>query len=207
MTMELNDFLNDLNTADDEVEIIDLCRRTVLHGTPVVFHGKEDDFYSFRKRTAERFGVSFYEVYIVGSAKLGFSPYKRKPFDLDSDIDVAIVSNNLFEEILDEIYKYQMELRASRKAVTREEMKMYHEFLEYVAIGWMRPDKLPLSFRVGELKSDWFRFFLSISNGKSEVGNYKVTAGVFKSYRHLELYTLSCLRTLKKSLSLELRHG
>ena len=64
----------------------------------------------------------------------------------------------------------------------------------------MRPDLLPTSFRIRELKNDWFDFFDSISHGRSEVGNYKVTAGAFKSYEHLERYTLSGLRSLRTKL-------
>lgn len=74
---------------------------------------------------------------------------------------------------------------------------MYHEFLEYVALGWIRPDKLPVSFQMRAFKDNWFEFFRSISNGKSEIGNYQVNAGVFKSYNHLERYTLSGIKDLK----------
>ncbi len=49
----------------------------------------------------------------------------------------------------------------------------------------MRPDKLPTSFQVNFLKSEWFDFFESISNRNSEVVNYKVAAGLFKNYKHL----------------------
>ena len=66
----------------------------------------------------------------------------------------------------------------------------------------MRPDLLPTSFRMKELKRDWFDFFESLSYGKSEVGNYKVTAGVFKTYNHLEKYTVSGLRSLKTKLEI-----
>jgi hypothetical protein len=52
-------------------------------------------------------------------------------------------------------------------------------------------------------KDDWFEFFRSISYGKSEVGNYKVNAGVFKSYQHLEDYTFEGIINLKKSKILE----
>ena len=79
---------------------------------------------------------------------------------------------------------------------------MYHEFLEYVALGWIRPDKLPVSFQMRVFKDDWFNFFRSISGGKSEVGNYQVNAGVFKSYRHLESYTLSGIKDVKKTKEL-----
>jgi hypothetical protein len=68
--------------------------------------------------------------------------------------------------------------------------------------GAAHPDLLPTSFRVLELKRDWFDFFDSISHGKSEVGNYKVTAGAFRSYTHLERYTLSGLRSLRTKLQI-----
>ncbi len=196
----MEEFLATLVTTPDEDGLVDFCRRRALHGTPAVFNGNEDAYYEFRKRIANKFSISFHEVFITGSAKLGFSPYKQKPFDYDSDVDVAIMSAELYDRIMASIHRYQMELRDNRKAVSYDELKGYHKFLEYGAMGWMRPDLLPTSFRVNELKRDWFDFFDSISYGKSEVGNYKVAAGAFKSYFHLESYTLSSLRSLKTKL-------
>jgi hypothetical protein len=196
----VDEFLRELVAIDDDEKLLDMCRRRSLHGTPKVFDGDEGGYYQFRKRIAHKFDISFHEVFVTGSAKLGFSPYKRKLFDFDSDIDVAIVSNALYDRIMSFIHDYQMQLRENRKAVSERELQNYHRFLEYGAIGWMRPDLLPTSFRGRELKRDWFDFFSSISYGKSEVGNYKVTAGVFKSHSHLERYILSGLRTLKSSL-------
>jgi hypothetical protein len=196
----MEDFLAELSALPDDETLLDFCRRRTLHGTPAVFAGREDDYYDFRKRIAQKFEINFHEVFITGSAKLGFSPHKRKSFDYDSDIDVAIISAELYDRVMSSIHKYQMELRDNRKAVSSEELRGYHKFLEYGAIGWMRPDLLPTSFRINQLKSDWFDFFDSISNGKSKVGNYKVTAGAFKSYFHLEQYTLSGLSSLRTKL-------
>lgn len=198
----LDEFLAHLASIKSDDELVDFCRRRTLHGTPAVFSGDEDTFYAFRKRIAEKFKINFHEVFVTGSAKLGFSPHKRKQFDLESDIDVAIISSALYDRIMSSIHDYQMELRENRKAVTDEEIKSYHKFLEYGAIGWMRPDLLPTSFRVDDLKQDWFVFFDSISHGRSEVGNYKVTAGAFKSYTHLERYVLSGLRSLKTNIQI-----
>lgn len=196
----MDEFFSALAAVPDDVALLDFCRRRSLHGTPAVFAGREDDYYEFRKRIAEKFDINFHEVFITGSAKLGFSPHKRKAFDYDSDIDVAIISAALYERVMSSIHNYQMELRENRKAVSFEELRGYHRFLEYGAIGWMRPDLLPTSFRVNHLKRDWFDFFDSLSHGKSEVGNYKVTAGAFKSYFHLERYTVSGLSSLRTKL-------
>lgn len=198
--MTRDDFLLALKVSGDANHLVDTCRRYLLHGTPHVFNGREDEFFEFRRRIADKFEVGFHEVFLVGSAKLGFSPYKEKIFDLDSDIDVVIVSNRLFDSFMDQIGHYQAELRRSRRAVSTRELDGYHQFLEYVAMGWIRPDKIPISFALSNLKDDWFTFFRSISNGKSEVGNYKVAGGVFKSYQHLETYLLDGLREVYQGL-------
>lgn len=202
--MQTGEFQALLKGCATDASLLDFCRRTVLHGTPAVFSGREDDFYSFRKKIAEKFEVSFHEVYIVGSAKMGFSPFKEyKAFDLDSDIDVSIVSNSLFERFMYQIRNFQREYREARHVVTKRELQTYHKFLEYTALGWVRPDKLPVSFQIKELKSDFFEFFDALSYGKSEVGNYKVSAGVFKNYKYLELYILDGIKKAQNNLLVE----
>jgi hypothetical protein len=194
--MSLDEFLAQLNGQSTDAQILDFCRKRVLHGTPSVFAKRDDDFYEFRKKIAVKFEIPFHEVYITGSAKLGFSPFKRKDFDLDSDVDVAIVSPALFERIMSDISEFQWRFKKNRAVVRESELYMYHDFLEYVVLGWIRPDKLPISFQMIAFKNDWFDFFRSISYGNSEVGNYEVNAGVFKSYVHLEKYTYSGIKSI-----------
>lgn len=199
--MDHEAFSVQLHGADTEEKMLDFCRKNMLHGTPHVFGSRDGDFYEFRKRISDKFQIPFYEIYITGSAKLGFSPFKKKVFDYDSDIDVALVSQSLFDKLMSNISDFQMAFRRNRSVVREPELKMYHEFLEYSALGWLRPDKLPVSFQMKAIKDDWFEFFRSISNGKSEVGNYQVNAGVFKSYKHLEAYTMSGIRDIKQRKS------
>ncbi len=186
-------------------EILDFCRQNLLQGIPYVFNGNKEYYYKFRKRIAEHWDIHFQDIHITGSASLGFSIFKQTTFSLDSDIDVAIVSSKLFEEIMGNIHKYQLELRAQRKTVSQQEIKKYHRFLEYVAMGWIRPDLLPTNLieEINFLKDDWTQFFNSISNNKSEVGNYEVNAGVFKSHHHLEEYTLLGLKQIHAPLQTE----
>ncbi|AHK15647.1 hypothetical protein R615_07350 [Thalassolituus oleivorans R6-15] len=197
--VELEGFLENLKEQDTMEKQYDFCRKYVLHGTPHVFEGRDNEFYEFRKRIAQKFDIPFHEIYITGSGKLGFSPFKQKVFDYDSDIDVAIISPGLFQKIMKDISQYQMSFRKARAVVREKELETYHQFLEYVALGWIRPDKLPISFQMRTFKNDWFDFFQSLSYGKSEVGNYKVNAGVFQSYEHLEDYIVSGLVDIKKS--------
>jgi len=202
----MNEFLSGLRNSESEEALIDFCRKQVLHGCPFVFKANEEALYDFRKMIAAHFQVNFLEIYITGSAKLGFSPHKGTIFSLESDVDVAIVSEKLFTEIMDQIHTYQLELRKGRKSISEAELKQYHTFLEYTALGWIRPDKLPTSFKIITLKDNWFNFFRSISNGKSSVGNYEVKAGVFKTYSHLERYLIEGYKQLQNQLKVKETH-
>ena len=203
--MNYEEFNAALTEIENDDGLLDFCRKWVLHGTPHVFQEREEELYDFRKRIAEGLHVSFHEVFITGSAKLGFSPHKGTEFSYDSDIDIAIISPALFESIMKHIYKFQVDLRRSRRAIDERELAMYHDFLEYTAIGWIRPDKLPLSFKINELKNGWFDFFNDLSHGKSEVGNYKVTAGIFKGYYYLEQYIVGGLKSARYKAMMELK--
>ena len=193
-------FYDDLLSLESDDDVIDYTRKRLLHGTPFVFKSREDDFYEFRKRISENFNISYNEVFITGSGHLGFSPHKKTVFSYESDIDVAIVSLNLYNEIMESVRLFQMELRKSRYVITRSQQNNYHKFLEYIAIGWIRPDLLPVKFAPKKIKTEWSDYFKSISYGESEVGDYKVSAGLFKSYFHLEKYTVSGIQSVKASL-------
>ncbi|MHA3104740.1 hypothetical protein [Acinetobacter sp. ANC 3791] len=185
-------------TSLDVSDLLDFCRQNLLQGIPYVFYQNKENYYKFRKRIAEHWDIHFQDIYITGSASLGFSIVKQTDFSLDSDIDVAIVSQKLFDRIMESIHKYQLKLREFRADLTRDQIKKYHIFLEYSAMGWIRPDLLPINLveEVNFLKNDWFNFFDSISNNQSEVGNYEVNAGIFKSHYHLEEYTLLGLKKI-----------
>ena len=131
-----------------------------------------------KAKIAKHFGIGFHEVFIVGSAKLGFSYHKNKDFDYNSDVDVVIVNEKLFDDYYDKICDYQYKLDKNTENVSLDELDKYSSFLQYLVKGWMRPDKLPISFQAYILKKEWFDFFNSISNNKSEVGDYQVKTAI-----------------------------
>lgn len=186
----------------DNDQLLDLCRETLFQGIPYVFNEDKKKFYLFRKRIADYWKVHYHDIHITGSAVLGFSIFKQTDFSLDSDIDVAIISNELFEEIMKDIHKYQLDFRENRALLSKQDISKYHKFLEYIAMGWIRPDLLPTNLieDISILKDNWMDFFKSISNNKSEVGNYEVSAGVFKSNSHLEAYTLLGMKLIHKKM-------
>ena len=188
--MDLNEFNEELLTTNSEKDKLHFIKKYFFHGTPYIFLDKENEYFEFRNRIANNFEVGFHEVFIVGSAKFGFSFFIEQPFNYDSDIDVVIVNEGLFEDYYSKICDYQYKSDRMYRTIHLKETIEYSDFLKYLVKGWMRPDKLPSSFKVDLLKKEWFDFFKSISNGKSEVGDYKVAGGLYKNYKYLEKYYL-----------------
>lgn len=186
----LEEFNSELILLENDDEILNFTRKYVIHGVPHIFQGNEEKFFDFRKTISDKWDVIFNEVFITGSAKLGFSYYKNKKFDENSDVDIAIISPVLFDKVMLGIENFQWKLRNKEITLTEYELKQYNVFLRYLVIGWIRPDKLPVSLTLSDrvLKNDWFDFFKKISNGKSEIGNYQVNAGIYKDYFHFERY-------------------
>lgn len=132
---------------------------------------------NLRQKIADHFGIHTSSVVIVGSAKLGYSISPEKPlrpFADNSDIDVAIVDNRLFEE-------YWLKLcRAKDTVIDWPDLKATQK---YIFRGWIRPDHLPLI----DLRNSWFDFFAELQ--RLEVaGPYPVRGGLYFSMDFLEHY-------------------
>ena len=85
-----------------------LAKVFLLEGTPVVFANSPMKYVIFREQVANRFRVGSQDVCIVGSAKLGFSPTPYKygtTFEENSDVDVVIISNDMFDHGSRELFK------------------------------------------------------------------------------------------------------
>lgn len=193
---KLLQLVSETNNYDGCLKVV---RKYVIHGTPSVFEGREEEYYEFRDTISKHFNIGFHEVLILGSAKLGYSYHKDSVFSEESDIDVALVNEKLFESYYSNVCNYQYSIDKGLITMTQEELKNYGVFLQYLIKGWMRPDKLPTKLQLLSMKEDWFMYFKSISYGKSNVGNYKVNGGLFKSYQYLEKYYTESLMKFRNN--------
>jgi len=192
----LLDLISKSNNFEDRLKIV---RKYLIHGMPYVFDGRENELYEFRDLIAKNFSISFHEVLILGSAKLGYSYHKESSFSLESDIDVALVNENLFEHYFHNICDYQYGIDNGLVTMNQSEKQEYRIFLKYLVKGWMRPDKLPPKLQIKSMKQDWFDFFKSISYGHSSVGDYKVSGGLFKNFDYLEKYYAESLLRIQSN--------
>jgi hypothetical protein len=171
----LNSFREDLNTKNNIV----IAHRRILSGD--CFALTDEQHHSLREAVAHFFKVPAMEVVVVGSAKLGFSIAPKKmyrSFGNESDVDVAIASQHLFDRLWNQTYEYFQENPGSWSNV--------NDFRKYLFEGWVRPDFLPPS-RVFPLSQEWWEFFRGLTSS-DKYGRNKITGALFRSWYYLERY-------------------
>ena len=149
--------------------------------------------YRLRQTVTDFLQVDYSQVFMVGSAKLGFSikPKRRfQPFYDRSDIDIVVVCRELFEEIWREVFRFE---RNGGYWPKLADFKLYH------FQGWIRPDKLPLEPSFA-LTKKWWDFFEKIS-GNGEYGPYKIRGGLYHSRFFFEYYQQKCFDQCRNEVS------
>ncbi len=173
-----------LHTSDEIVE------RRIIFGDSLVLEPVK--YRDLRAAIANNFDINANEVLLVGSAKLGFSiaPHKQyRHFGDSSDLDVAIVSSDLFDKFWKAVYSLW-----KQKVFWENE----NDFKKYLFQGWIRPDKLPnaKSFKMGD---DWWDYFRELTKS-NRFGPYKITGALYKDWDYLQGYQNFSVQNCKDKL-------
>ncbi|WP_155624917.1 hypothetical protein [Burkholderia vietnamiensis] len=182
MEEKIRKFKDDLH-----LETKQLVQKYITTGTSAVLD--EDLLFSLKKDVSDFLEIHPNEVILVGSAKVGFSlaPSKRyRAFGDQSDLDVAIISHNLF----DKIWRSVLEYKYSGRLWDKE-----REFENYFFHGWMRPDKLPPSERF-EFAKQWWEYFSDL-RASEKFGPYKIAGGIYRTWEFLDSYQSVCIEKCK----------
>lgn len=179
----------------EELSDVYLIQKYLCHGNSPILN--EEKLFHIKHKISCKFGIHPNEVILTGSAKLGFSiaPNKNyRDFNEESDIDIAIISNKLFEKFWFDLLEFN--ISTTRK--TTEEQKLYFEFIEYLFKGWIRPDKFPFSFAG---KQEWFKFFNDLTHEIYEYGEHKISAGIYKDFTTFELYNKKNISRVRNEIN------
>lgn len=205
--LEPND-LKSLLLAMDNFDVV--AKVFLLEGTPFVFASSPMKYLIFREQVADRFKIGYQDVCIVGSAKLGFSPSPQKfgkPFAETSDVDVVIISGEMFDHGTHELFKH---LRTSGPEHTYDDKKsvevggrewrMHKEAIRNFVYENFNPSHLPEG---NDLRDDIFNnisstsaLFLAL---EPQVFVSKIRCRIFRHWRAAESYYVNTLRSLKRN--------
>lgn len=169
-----------------------------------LYHSEHDE-YLFKKDLAQSLDVHLRDICIVGSAKLGvsikpdqsqpgFYPFKYFDEDFDkgikdkkSDIDVAVISNELFDRQMLNIYKHTS---CYQELINKSEIKSLGS---YMLRGWVFPKVLPKSYQLdGE--------YLIMKDKYEQLYDREINIGIYKSWYYFEEYHRNNIKNLYLNL-------
>lgn len=109
-----------------------LARLWLSEGIPYAFQASPAIYESVRFWLSTRLeGVHAKEISVTGSARLGWSlaPQKLgKPFDENSDLDIFVVSNPLFQELKNDFYHWSSDFGSGRlRARNKHEQELWND--------------------------------------------------------------------------------
>jgi hypothetical protein len=189
--MELSEFRQKL--MDESID--DILTNVLL--SDFARHVSKEKQDLIKEKIAKTYGVNEenIQLIIVGSAKLGFSISEKKlkdgtmlpryrSFAPTSDIDIAIVSQNIFEVVWNELTKFSV----NNSWFPWDSGKLG----DYLICGWLRPDYFPKERRLRRC-DDWWDTFRSFSADR-RLGRRRVRGGIFYSFEQLKSYQSKALK-------------
>ena len=170
--------------AIDSERNADIVQRYILDQFPFCFHDNPEAFWNLRTEVCRNLDIHPQDVAIVGSAKLGFSLSPKRlgePFGEASDIDLLIVSEDLFEKIWLELIKYRETVVFKLRPDLQSRFKELQRILFF---GLLRMDKLSNDF---DFAKKYWELFNALSVDPA-YGPRPVRAAIYKSWTHACYY-------------------
>jgi len=157
-------------------QVLRIVNRNIFSDDPICFNNKNTSW-ELREEIANYFNISVKRVEIVGSGKIGISLKEEqsgKAFDVKSDIDVLIVSNELMEDAWKDLLRMEFEYYK----LTQPQREFIKECYETIPRGFLSPERLPKEIKFHEY---WWRIFSNVS-GKKKYDYRKIRGRLFKDW-------------------------
>jgi len=190
--------------------LAEVVREHVLSGVPYVFRRNTTDFDLLRDHLRAQLRVPTSNIQVVGSAHTGFSlapnGFPRR-FRADSDVDVAVVSREMFDHIWVTLLGWNY---PRRYRLVQPDRRWSRERQDDLYWGWFTLERLhdeDLSFRgalrpIRDLSTLWFNAFRSLSTYPS-LAPLSISGRLYRTWEHVVLYHVNGLSRIRARLTPE----
>lgn len=112
-------------------ELDSLIARKIYFSYPnKVFIDNEDLQFDIINEISIFFETPFYNIHMVGSSKIGYSPWKNREFiNGESDLDIAIIDINMFKKYMEISYKATKGLNDLTKFKNLQDYEAYKKYI------------------------------------------------------------------------------
>lgn len=195
--MDANDFKNLLIEAQTDEAIDSLVDSLLFQGVPTIFENRHTAFNRLRAAAAKDLGVNRIDVTVVGSARTGFSLNPERllgDFNSQSDIDVLIVSDYLFDQSwMDILTRRWTTVRTSGDVI---ENLNAHRTRGYIYNGWIWPDRIWSALTIG---SAWFDLFNRLPR-QTDIRNHQFHGRLYRTWDHALHYHRRGLQAARRAI-------
>ncbi len=171
----------------------------ITEGIPFAFKRNPLIFEDSRIWIAKHLGTNPENITLTGSSRLGFSLNPRKlgsPYRESSDLDLIIISNELFEAYKEDfkLYVYDINIKLKKKQKINSVSLTNVEYLYHTSknLGFLDQFKFPINRKYATVYKTYDVFWYLIQRMKITPNcpsPYKATARVYKDW-------VSCLNQL-----------
>jgi hypothetical protein len=184
----------ELVEALDARQFAEVVSELILSGVPFAFRNAPGNYQRLLAHLAGRLSVAETDLVLVGSGRVGFSlnpdPNRfGQPFSARSDLDVAVVSQDLFDRAWIDLLRLTDPQLWSRGERIRRSVRE-HRDLHYIHDGRMKPHLLMSITDVADL---WFDAFRS-DPGLEGLAGRELNGMLFRTWAHAEIYYSKGLR-------------
>ena len=166
----------------------------ILENRPVIFND-DNDFIKWKEAFSQLIGIDGKDLCFVGSSAIGFSlnPAKNfKEFSIESDIDIAVVSDHFFE-----LGWFKLRnLGTDYYSLNQKEKNSVNDHKSRLIFwGTIATDKILHLMPFGK------KWIEAISEIRKETGiSNDINLRIYKDYKSLRLYQIDSLKKLKSDL-------
>lgn len=199
--MNSEEFRALLGSQTDQ-ELLDVCLRS--DAAPYVFEPNPEAWSAFRGLMSEKLSCSMDDIRVVGSGRLGFSmkpDQNLRNFSDRSDIDVVVVSNDLFDALWIALLKAYY----PRPPVTFG--GWLAEGRNELYTGWLSPLKIRLDTKIFKntenivgIRALWFDT-LKLASNMPPRRHEDIQCRLYRTWDHAELYHIHSISALRRSLN------
>lgn len=177
----------------------ELVQGYLFTGVPYVFRDVPQAYDFLKNHLSTDLEVSQEAILVVGSARTGFSldPYNfPRRFGSNSDIDVIIIDEQLFDGIWKSLLKWHYPKKTD--TLGHSEFQWIRKRKDDIFWGWLCPDKFSYDgFRLPpelhptrEIAEKWFRTFRSFAQHLRypDLARRQIRGRLYRTVEHASLY-------------------
>ena len=173
-----------------------IASKWIIDRTPHVFQSDRESYLVWKEALAEKIGVDSYGMTFIGSSSTGFSlnPFKNfKPFDDESDIDIAVISHHYF----DLSWHFMRNMGSMRYGFTNKQRDLIDDHVSrYIYGGTIATDRILGVLPFGK---DWLAAIGDMTK-TPPTENREINLRIYMDFESLRAYQVFNLNRIRDSM-------